>query len=217
LDGKNVHISSGPGSEINNSYKLEPVTKDKLPDQFLKSVQEINDFTKEYLSNNPTAISDMVESNNELRRGISTSIIKSKSQADHMIVNQSIVSTSIRRKNAGSFAGDNLYNELRKTNTTKDVKVQEIQATYKHKYKTNLRVSDKVKQYMNDNITVAPDYDGDTQLSKDHGMILSFNLDKLQKDNRIFAILTGNALDALKKQHPAIKFRGGEGEVVIIT
>ncbi len=188
-------------------FKSTNLDKSKLPDSFIKAANDIHTNTKQYLDKAPDTFTSGKDS--QLHRGYK--ILDSKKDSIHL--GSGIFSTARNADNAHTFSG---LDEM--------TPVSSSLSKYKDKFTKNdksFTVDSRKERYMNDTITYDKNDIGQ-YLNKDvfhrkTGFSLSFDANKIQKDNNIFAMLTGDGLDHLKKAYPDIKFKGGETEVIIIT
>ena len=151
------------------------------------------------------------EEPNTLMRGIKLGKQVSK-------IADGIFSTSIRNSNASAFA------DFPHTAVREKASISDTVNNFK-KNKTRLSFSENHQKVLKDELEIGVDSskrffnnsprDFASGHGQEMGVMLRVDTNKLQAEKRVIAILTGDGLDALKKKWPAIKFKGGEGEVVI--
>ena len=176
-------------------YAQRKLSKDKLPDDFVRSVKNMYDFTQKFIKDNPNVLGENLYRGSQHYLG----------DIDNIDIRNGIMSTSIHEKNAARFAGlgyERNHGEVKYSENSKNKSV-------KTKYGDNIGIEFNSDLSKHSYINYNRNYN-------DLRLLQRYNVnDKLKK--RTFMILTGDALNQFKKQHSDVKFKGGEGEVMILT
>jgi len=168
-------------------FKSTELTKDKLPDDFIKSVKNINENTQEFLNKNPNFFDKITDESNTLMRGIQ---LKNKST----FLSDGLFSTSIREENASTFAD---MISIKKFDYTLD----KIADTFQNSNKS-LKASENHEKFLKDSLLIS-EHQKNMFIQNQQstmGMILKFDINKLKDEKRIFAILTDKGLEHLKNK-----------------
>ena len=200
----NSYLTSSKAENIKTAFKTDKLTKDKLPDDFVKSVENIHSNTQEFLSQNPDFFK-VTDEPNTLMRGLDLTVTTSKTP-----ISNGLFSTSIRDSNASKFS------KLSRSNDNISINKSMLNIG-KNKLELNSNLDrflhKDIKMSEEKSIKFASNHEYEGQL----GINLKFDINKLQSEKRIFAILTEGGLAHMKKKWPNVAFAGGEGEVIINT
>lgn len=206
--------------ESGSYFRSTDLGADKLPDDFKTSMQNIHNKTKQFLKDNPDFFSKVSDVDGTLFRGYNIPPTN-RNTTKGIQIEGGLFSTSVRASNASKFAHgidpvskehahDLIYEPEDAARGNEDVVSSSLQ-DYKQMFADDglaIGVSSDKKKYLQDSViysksntllfTTGGKYASSSN-KPNLGLMLTFDQEKLQKDNNIFMILTDEGLSDMKK------------------